>query len=344
MKSESGFEVLLKKLDRVFLLDPNWKCFNTYLAFGNYRRPKECSINLYLSEFDTRHYKLKECNVTLPDAVVACRLHKSCNLSDMHFQLALSTTAEMTFENMRNTLKRLFAESGHLLIADSDTNVKVEQWAVAAEVTYSSNSGRSKWRGGSTRRDKPPLPPRFSAARDQRSNPLRPDCSISLCAVCGSKVHWARRYPRASDRPSTASAYFSDMNSVDCEEEVRITTITSETNYDSKMNTLLGETLGSVLLDSGCSKTVCGRPWLQCFLDTLSATEKVQVVYESSSSMFRFGDGERRTAAKCAIVPCMLAGKNVSIRADVVDSNIPLLLSRTSMKKAGMVINMTNIR
>ena len=90
MKSENGIDTLIAKLDRVFLQDKNWKCFHTYLAFENYRRPKDCSIDEYLSEFDLRHYKLKECKVELPDAVVACRLLKSCGISDMHLQLALS--------------------------------------------------------------------------------------------------------------------------------------------------------------------------------------------------------------------------------------------------------------
>ena len=38
LKSESGIENLLKKLDRVFLQDENWRCFNNYLAFENYCR------------------------------------------------------------------------------------------------------------------------------------------------------------------------------------------------------------------------------------------------------------------------------------------------------------------
>ena len=110
LKCAGGIVNLLRKLDRIFLQDENWRVFNNYLAFESYRRSEEESIDKFLSEFDQRYHKLKECGATLPDAVVACRLIKSCNLSEMHFQLALSTTSEMTFENMRTTLKRLFSE------------------------------------------------------------------------------------------------------------------------------------------------------------------------------------------------------------------------------------------
>ena len=34
-------------------------------------------------------------------------------------------------------------------------------------------------------------------------------------------------------------------------------TLMASSELDNKMNILLGETLGHVLLDSGCSKTVC---------------------------------------------------------------------------------------
>ena len=142
LKSDDGLGKLLLKLDRVFLQDPNWKVFNTYLAFENYGRPVECTVDEYLSEFDNLHFKLKEVNVNLPDAVVACRLLKSCNLSDVHFQLALSTTSTMTFENMRKTSKRLFTENSHLLTGGQDVSVKVE----SADALYGYSSSGQEMR------------------------------------------------------------------------------------------------------------------------------------------------------------------------------------------------------
>ena len=69
---------------------------NNYLAFENCKRSDDQSIDDFLSEFDRRHFKLKEREVVIHDAVLACRLLKSCNLNDVEFQLALSTTKEMT--------------------------------------------------------------------------------------------------------------------------------------------------------------------------------------------------------------------------------------------------------
>ena len=36
----------------------------------------------------------------------------------------------------------------------------------------------------------------------------------------------------------------------------------------------LGETLGSVVLDSGASSTVCETKWYKCFLETLMDAQK----------------------------------------------------------------------
>ena len=103
LNSENGVKTLLDKLDRVFLQDENWRCFNAYLAFENCRRDSATSIDEFLSEFDQRNFKLKSCGVNLPEPVLACRLLKSSNLSDVHFQLASSTNTAMIFGEMCKT-------------------------------------------------------------------------------------------------------------------------------------------------------------------------------------------------------------------------------------------------
>ena len=39
---------------------------------------------------------------------------------------------------------------------------------------------------------------------------------------------------------------------------------------NNNYNSLLGEKFNKALLDSGCSKTVCGKAWLQVYRQTLS--------------------------------------------------------------------------
>ena len=45
---------------------------------------------------------------------------------------------------------------------------------------------------------------------------------------------------------------------------------------------------------------------------------------------------------KCIVLLCKFAGKFVTIGKKEVNSNIPFLLSKQSMKKAGMKLNLVN--
>ena len=210
MKSDNGFATLLTKVDRIFLQDKKCKCFNTYLAFESYRREEKCTIDEYLSYFDLRHYKLMECGVNLSDAFIPSRLLKSCGFSDMHFPLALSTTADMTFENMRTTLKKLFAESGHMLTtypSYSIGDIKIES-VLECDIYYPSGRTRG-WpqrrgmRGGylsSRQSSSGKYSADVSPHHDKQVNPRNLDGSISLSAVCSSRMHWAKACPHAYEK------------------------------------------------------------------------------------------------------------------------------------------------
>lgn len=104
----------------------------------------------------------------------------------------------------------------------------------------------------------------------------------------------------------------------------------------------LGETLNLAVLDNGCTKTVCGEQWLKCYIDSLSETEKKTMKSFKSNTEFRFGDGKSVISEQCVSIPCRIAGVSVNVETDVVKSEIPLLLSKDSMKKAGTKIDFVN--
>ena len=87
---------------------------------------------------------------------------------------------------------------------------------------------------------------------------------------------------------------------------------------------------------------MCGETWLELFIDTLYDAQKTKIIYEKTDAVYRFGDGKKFTAKHIVKLPCVLAGKSIAIKTDVVNCNIPLLLSKSSMKRAGMVIDMND--
>ena len=101
----------------------------------------------------------------------------------------------------------------------------------------------------------------------------------------------------------------------------------------------LNETIGSAVIDCGCSASVCGELWLKAYLDSLSCKEKSEVKYYSSSRLFRFGDGNKVKAINNVVIPLHIGCKKTSISVDVVSQHIPLLFSKSSLAKAKAVIN-----
>ena len=101
----------------------------------------------------------------------------------------------------------------------------------------------------------------------------------------------------------------------------------------------LDETLGSAVLDSGASSTVCGTKWYKCFLETLTDAQKKKIVKNKGVRTFKIGNGNKLNSLYKVILPCVIADIEVSIIIDVVDSDIPLLLSKDAMKKAGTCLN-----
>ena len=90
----------------------------------------------------------------------------------------------------------------------------------------------------------------------------------------------------------------------------------------------LNECLGYAVIDSGCCSTVCGREWLQVYIDFLSSTKKSSIVSMNSSKRYQFGDGSEVLSSESVIVPIFLGNVEASLKIDVVDGTLPLLLSK----------------
>ena len=98
--------------------------------------------------------------------------------------------------------------------------------------------------------------------------------------------------------------------------------------------------MNCALLDSGCSSTVCGNNWLKCYTDTLP--EGVDLQECASLKSFQFGPGDTFNSIKQVNIPVDIAGMKAHIVTDVVDCEIPLLLSKSSLKAADSQLDFVN--
>ena len=102
---------------------------------------------------------------------------------------------------------------------------------------------------------------------------------------------------------------------------------------------LTGEAVNKALLDTGAASTVCGQSWMDVFEETLTPAQKSSIKVKESNKPFRFGDGKVTHASVQKTIPVTICGQDVFLETHVVKNDIPLLLSRTSMKKMKMVID-----
>ena len=102
----------------------------------------------------------------------------------------------------------------------------------------------------------------------------------------------------------------------------------------------LSEGTINLLMDTGCPKTVTGVKWLKQLITSMSPETRSRVRKYPSSTSFRFGGEEVKRSLGFYTIPINVAGKNVILQTDVISSNIPCLVSKAAMKKAGGIINL----
>ena len=95
-----------------------------------------------------------------------------------------------------------------------------------------------------------------------------------------------------------------------------------------------------VTLDTGCLKNVAGKKWLNGHMETLPPETITQVKKYPSSARFRFGSEDVRDSLGVYHIPCHVAGKDVILQVDIITSDIPCLISKATMKRAGGKINL----
>ena len=149
--------------------------------------------------------------------------------------------------------------------------------------------------------------------------------------ICKSIYHYARECPNAEDKDSEITETYNSM-------DAQFTLFCAYTN--SKLRDLTKECNGYAIIDTGCANTVCGEEWMNKFIEKLSDEERERMTIESSEQSFTFGDGVPVPSLRRVTMPCWMGGVPGTISTDVIDGEIPLLLSKKSMKRNKMKIDL----
>ena len=363
LSTDTGVEHLMTELDALFLPDNTQQVFNALDQFLNYRRPAGTSMEDYTREF-TRLQKIaeqkrqKEDTAALfHDGVLGYFLLKNSNLDDNSLRLIRATVQELTFKNVEAALKRTFGEgSGSGL---HTATVKSEPMTFKQEVYSSSTetdrsgycSSRDPTQSSCTSSDETENERTYYAggAGRGRFSYRTGGSSSHRGAFRGAQ----RGNPSFRGRGKQKDSYQKEKSSkkfvcfycneeghkiADCPERKKDQ---SKQYFHSFVNVQNGETFlchksyNGALLDSGASATVCGEDWMNRFEKTVSGS----IEEEPCHQVFRFGDGDPIICTTKKNLPINICGQDIKLWTFVVPSDVPLLLSRTTMAKMGCKID-----
>ena len=150
------------------------------------------------------------------------------------------------------------------------------------------------------------------------------------CFICGAPDHIVATCPyneyQKEDRKSQELTF---LTKIDQQSETVSTDI----------GLFLAETEDKGLLDTGATSTVCGRKWLNGYIDCLPSWRAEQVTTQPCNVFFRFGNGGVVRAKELVKIPVEMFGQRLSMVTHVVDCGIPLLISRETMREFRFVID-----
>ena len=369
IKSENGMTLLLEKLDELFMPDKFERTFWPYKEYKVIRKQHGESVRDFIIRFDQCYLRYERVNTQrLSDMSLAYDLLVSCNLSDRDTLLVRATLGEdYTYNGMKTVLKRMFDSEKikpneddiieeQVLFTKDPTTVPTATVSPATEAPttevdtlYAAGAsrpqrggrGRGRGRGGRSRggfrysnNDRRYQP--FDRSGNNGLNPMGRDGKPTTCTVCRSIYHYVRECPNASK-----GRYFNDNDNDRNYHHIKFSMFVGCTSNqeNAKLLHLVNESSGRAVLDSGCTNTVCGPVWLANFIDNLSKQEREMIKYEPSNQTFTFGDGDSVTSMRKVTIPCWMGGEPGEVTTDVVDCNIPLLLSNKSMEAVGIILD-----
>lgn len=316
-------EELLKFMKGKLGKDDLEDCIDRFDAFDTFERGNSQSVDEYIHEFHERYRQVKKRGTELPSEVLAFKLLRCANVEDTDAKLVKTgmdyAKKDSLYEQTKKSLQKFKGTNG-MKSKDAVLPVKLEPaWLAQHEdalwaAGYKKTTGYQDTRYRGNQQNRQQYKARNATGADGK--PLR-------CHACQSVNHFIRDCPeRSSDKRNTSW------------KSGKVEVFLTHTHPE--------ETKNYLIFDSACTSTVCGRGWLDCYIDSLSLDAQKLVKRSPSKTLFRFGGGECLESASMYELPVTLLGRKMFIQTDVVDSPVPLLWSKKDMKAAGVKLDLQN--
>ena len=341
VECDEGFNNVLKVLDDLFKVDAKEEEMKAYYQFEKIHRADGQTVADFINEFDSLLKKTQAHGNAMSNNLLAIKLMRAANLTKTQCDIIKASTQETDYEAIKTTMKRTFGESTGIQCKPEESisaaHIKTEpiyhqttnedghqsgsEVETPEDIFYNKNK-QGKYSFNKTNKKETVPGTKYMYGR----NPTDVQGRITRCNICDSVNHWKSKCPDRDFCLNKTNYY-------------NIVLYQSDLDDPQNVSTLVRETLGAAVADCGAANTCTGQKWLDLYVESLSEEDKNLVTFSSSNKSYKFGIGPSEKAIAAVKFPVYLGSKKVLLEADVLKQDLPLLLSKATMKRAYAKLN-----
>ena len=361
--AEDGVKQILEFLDALLGQDDFTKEINAFEKIWNLRKRAGQTIVEYVKDFEL---KINECslnNCEFTDKCKAFMLLLAAGLTHTQYELIKGTVnlneTGKVFQNVKAKMVTMLTNSiGNVVGNSKPDNVDEAFFAEHEQAFLAWSKKKGNFKGKSWGNNN-----NSSSFQKQSNDPINPkdkDGRTYKCRICDSYRHLARQCPhntknknptQFSNSKGSKHMYMAEGEK-ESVEKGNVTEPESDeeerekvyfTTNQKELSKFTAESLNSAALDTCCTKSLAGQKWLDIFLQSAPKhlLKDVKGPYASNTT-FEFGNQAILKAGKAYTIPVIIGEDYHQIEIDIIDSDIPLLLSKEHMKKIGIALDMSN--
>ena len=352
------------------------KCSSAWIDFINIKQGTDEAASAFVSRFEKVESQLRNVKIVIPNKALAIHMMNKSNMEQQSKENVLTKTKLDDESEIYSSMKKSIREmKGNLTTEKAPKAVTENNTFYEAGAGYPSRRSRSKSRfnnrdrnrSGSRRDGEFSRGGRSSSRRGYRDyNKSSGDGNNGDYKSSRSRERGGRERYRGSNwqesrheqnRGRSESRHSTRGNDA----EVREVYLSEyKDNYKSNHEVIkdivkgyhgidkdIIETIyteGNVdidpyvgIVDSGCPKTVAGKPWMDAFIES----KGISVARNREDEYFRFGPSKTYKSEENFEIEVEIGNFKDTMKVSVVDTNIPLLIGLDYQKRWGMVLDVS---
>ena len=293
----------------------------------------------FLRRFEMAETKFKSLKCPLPDRYLAIQLLDGTNLTEQEKRCIITKTVTQDDDKILKTMKSAIKEMKSSLIESKQTN----------ETFYGRDSRRDRFENkekGNRYNRNSDSRNRFDKNRSRSMGKNRSRSSSRNRSYSRHESDEKRNRSRSYSETDDRKRYRYDSKGREYKSPPKHTfncvKVLENVNIDLDKHVLETETVNMGIIDSACPKAVVGTNWLQIYKSSLSDKELKNLKSTPCCEKFKFGPSQIYTSKESVRIQFQLGNKTEHIDVNVVDCEVPLLISGEDLERWNVDLSFRN--